>query len=48
MPKQQAEVSAQLDEAKPELLVCSPECKHWGGQSPPTTHGATVGKQETC
>ena len=29
--KTQAEVSKQLDEANPELLVLSPECKHWGG-----------------
>ena len=27
----QHQVSAQLDEAKPALLVLCPECKHWGG-----------------
>ena len=29
--KTQNIVDKQLDEAKPELLVCCPECKHWGG-----------------
>ena len=27
----QQQVSAELDEAKPALLVLCPECKHWGG-----------------
>ena len=30
-PAVQREVDRELDEAKPELLVCCPECKHWGG-----------------
>lgn len=30
-PKTQTFVDKQLEEAKPELLVCCPECKHWGG-----------------
>ena len=30
-PKTQKLVDQQLEEAKPELLVCCPECKHWGG-----------------
>lgn len=29
--KTQAKVSKELDEANPELLVLSSECKHWGG-----------------
>ena len=29
--KQQHLVSKQLEEEAPELLVCCPECKHWGG-----------------
>ena len=30
-PKVQQMVSAELDREQPELLVCCPECKHWGG-----------------
>ena len=29
--KTQRQVNEQLEEASPELLVCCPECKHWGG-----------------
>ena len=29
--KQQQQVSEQLEDEAPELLVCCPECKHWGG-----------------
>ena len=29
--KTQKTVDLQLDETRPELLVCSPECRHWGG-----------------
>ena len=29
--KTQKQVDEQLEEASPELLVCCPECKHWGG-----------------
>eukprot|EP00435_Cladocopium_sp_Y103_P010293 s4146_g2.t1 len=30
-PSVQHQVSAELEEAKPDLLVICPECKHWGG-----------------
>ena len=30
-PKTQKEVDQKLDDTKPELPVCCPECKHWGG-----------------
>ena len=30
-PSVQRDVSSALEEAKPELLVVCPECKHWGG-----------------
>lgn len=30
-PETQKKVSRLLDEKRPELLVCCPECKHWGG-----------------
>jgi len=30
-PKVQRQVDEMLNEEMPELLVCRPECKHWGG-----------------
>ena len=43
--KTQEQVDAQLDEAQPELLVCCPECKHWGGWYRLNQHHLTMEEQ---
>ena len=44
-PKTQAQVDTILEEQAPELLVCCPECKHWGGWYRLNKHKLSVAEQ---